>query len=86
MPSFAICYTERLSRWLNLSYGVTALYVEDKRTGRGYPIEALKALVSAGRLKSDDRIAYLASMTGVGATSLEINTVSAFIDSQTPRG
>lgn len=86
MPSFAICYTERLSRWLNLSYGVTALYVEDKRTGRGYPVEALKALVSAGRLKSDDRIAYLASMTGVGATSLEINTVSAFIDSETPRG
>ncbi len=76
-PTFAICYSHAVQRWLALSYGViTYLDSSEQDNKRSHPVDAMKSLVADGLLKEEDRVAYL-SGTHRGATSLEIDTIAA---------
>lgn len=82
-PILAICYNEKTQRWLNLSYGVIAVYQKDKATPDEIFEAALRMLRQKGYLTNDDKVAYLSgSMDSVGAgtTYLEINKVGDVFD------
>ena len=75
---YAICYRERVTRELALSYGVWAVYQEeDKQSPRDYFMTALHNLIEAGRITNDDMIAYLSgsNSNNGGTTFLELNKV-----------
>lgn len=78
-PTIAVCYREPLCRWLALSYGVSAFHSKGKSASHSRPVEALRQLMAEGRLHADDRIAYVGSSDGLGASFLEINTVGALL-------
>ena len=73
-PVLAICYKEKLQRWLNLSYGVIPVYQKDKISSKLLIVAAVRMLRQKGYLQPEDKIAYLgASMgQGGGTTFLEI--------------
>ena len=73
-PVLAICYKEKLQRWLNLSYGVIPVYQKDKISSKLLIVAAVRMLRQKGYLQPEDKIAYLgASMgQGEGTTFLEI--------------
>lgn len=75
---YAICYRERVTRELALSYGVWAVYQEaNKNSPREYFMTALNNLIEAGRITHEDMIAYLSgsNSNGGGTTFLELNKV-----------
>lgn len=74
-PTFAICYSRPVQRWLSLSYGVQP-YMATAAPDEGgrRPVEALKSLVARGLLRADDLVAYL-SGSHRGASSLEIDKI-----------
>lgn len=76
-PVLAICYREKLQRWLNLSYGLLPLYQERNKPSQHIFRAALRMLRQKGYIGVDDKIAYLsASMGGeCGTNFLEINKV-----------
>lgn len=77
-PILAICYNEKTQRWLNLSYGIIAVYQKKGSTPDAIFEAALRMLRQKGYLTNDDKVAYLSgSMDSVGAgtTYLEINKV-----------
>ncbi len=81
-PVLAICYKEKLQRWLNLSYGIIPIY-QKKHVSSQYIFEAsLRMLRQKGYIGQDDKIAYLTgSFTGDKGTSLlEINKVRDVFD------
>ena len=73
-PVLAICYKEKLQRWLNLSYGVIPVYQKDKISSKLLIVAAVRMLRQKGYLQPEDKVAYLgASMgQGEGTTFLEI--------------
>ncbi len=82
-PILAICYNEKTQRWLNLSYGVIAVYQKKDSTPDAIFEAALRMLRQKGYLSNEDKVAYLSgSMDSVGAgtTYLEINTVGDVFD------
>ncbi|MDR2058049.1 MAG: pyruvate kinase [Dysgonamonadaceae bacterium] len=82
-PVFAICYKERITRELSLSYGVWAEYQKETNDPKEYFLEALKKLMQKQMIGSKDMVAYLSSSFGEGGGTsfLEINTVEQILDS-----
>lgn len=80
---FAMCYKERVTRELALSYGVWAVYQEEKKSPRAYYMQALQQLLQSGKITRDDMVAYLSGSfgDGGGTTFLEINNVGKVLTS-----
>lgn len=76
-PVLAICYTEKLQRWLNLSYGIIPIHQQQHVTSQYMFTAALRMLRQKGFIGEDDKIAYLSGSLGEGGgtTFLEINKV-----------
>lgn len=77
-PVLAICYTEKLQRWLNLSYGITAVYQHADISNDVLFRAALRMLRQKGYVEDEDKIAYLSGSlhkTLSATTFLEINKV-----------
>lgn len=82
-PILAICYNEKIQRWLNLSYGVIAVYQKKDSSPDAIFEAALRMLRQKGYLTNEDKVAYLSgSMDSVGAgtTYLEVNKVGDVFD------
>jgi pyruvate kinase len=79
---YAICYHERLTRELALSYGVWAVYQEESKSEREYYFKALNELIKSGRITRSDMVAYLSGSFGEGGGTsfLEINNVGKDLD------
>lgn len=78
-PVFAICYNQCVARWLALSYGVeSSLHSEQRVSPREIPVNAMKSLISSGKVDADKLVAYL-SGTAIAATSLQIDTPANLI-------
>ncbi len=75
MPIFAICYNRSVARWLALSYGVVpCLDLMERDASRHHPVEAIKSLITDGRLSGDTLVAYLGATRNTSSL-LEIDTV-----------
>ena len=76
-PVLAICYREKLQRWLNLSYGIIAIHQQQHVTAQYMFTAALRMLRQKGFIGNEDKIAYLSGSLGKGngTTFLEINQV-----------
>lgn len=73
-PTFAICHNRSVMRWLALSYGVSAYYVDkSEKFTPGHSVEAVKRIVEDGLIGLHERIAYLTGSMR-GAHALEILT------------
>lgn len=81
IPILAICYTDKLQRWLNLSYGVIPIYQEEQISSEQLFTAAIRMLRQKGYVEPEDKIAYLSGkFHQSGATFLEINKVSDVFD------
>ena len=76
-PILAICYKEKLQRWLNLSYGVYPVFQKEHLSSELLFVAAVRMLRQKGYIDLDDQIAYLSGSfgTGGGTTFIEINRV-----------
>ncbi len=76
-PVLAICYKDKVQRWLNLSYGVIAVYQHRHKSNEEMFTAALRMLRQKGYIDLEDKIAYLSGTFGMGGgtTFLEINNV-----------
>ncbi len=76
-PVLAICYKDKVQRWLNLSYGVIAVYQHRHKSNEEMFTAALRMLRQKGYIELEDKIAYLSGTfgNGGGTTFLEINKV-----------
>ena len=83
-PVLAICYNEKLQRWLNLSYGVIPVYQKEHISSQELFLAAVRMLRQKGYLELDDRLAYLSGSFGKGGgtTFLEINTARQVFDNE----
>ena len=81
-PVLAICYKEKLQRWLNLSYGVIPVYQKEHISSQNLFLAAVRMLRQKEYLDLDDQIAYLSGSFGEGGgtTFLEINKVREVFD------
>ena len=81
-PVLAICYHDKLQRWLNLSYGLIPIYQQEKKSKHELFTAALRMLRQRGYIAPSDKIAYISGELGKGGvtTFLEINTVSAVFE------
>ena len=73
-PTFAICHTRNVQRWLALSYGVSAYF--DPQPQNWVPchsVAAVRQIVNDDHIGVNDRVAYLTG-TRAGARALEILT------------
>lgn len=82
VPVLAICYNEKTQRWLNLSYGVIAIYQKEHQSPQYLFTAALRMLLQKKYIRKEDKIAYLSGSFGEngGTTLLEINRVSQVFD------
>lgn len=76
-PILAICYHERSTRELALSYGVFPIYQEETNNTQKYFFLALKLLINKELIEEEDHVCYLSGSfgEGFGTTFLEINQV-----------
>jgi pyruvate kinase len=76
-PILAICYNEKLQRWLNLSYGIIPIYQKEHLSAEYLFSAAVRMLRQKGYIKPEDKLAYLSGSLGEGGgtTFLEINKV-----------
>ena len=83
-PIIAICKKEKLQRWLNLSYGVSAYYPEERHGNDvNYMFaDALRKIYADGGIELDDKVTYLSGHIGIGLTEekagasmIEVNSV-----------
>ena len=83
-PVLAICYNEKLQRWLNLSYGVIPVYQKEHISSQELFLAAVRMLRQKGYLELDDRLAYLSGSFGKGGgtTFLKINTAREVFDNE----
>ncbi|MDR1436722.1 MAG: pyruvate kinase [Candidatus Symbiothrix sp.] len=84
-PVFAICYKERTTRELALSYGVWAEYQRENNDPKEYFLEALNKLMRKQMIGTKDMVAYLSSSFGEGGGTsfLEINNVGRMLEAST---
>lgn len=77
VPIYAVCYVERTTRELSLSYGVVTEYVPLERGKKQNLIAALEKLIEDGYLLLEDRVAHMSGNVGAegSTTRLEIETV-----------
>lgn len=74
-PILAICYNDKLQRWLNLSYGVIAVRQKEKASSGEIFNAALRMLRQKGYVSNEDKVAYLSGALdslGEGTTLLEL--------------
>ena len=74
-PIMAICYNDKLQRWLNLSYGVIAVRQKEKASSGEIFNAALRMLRQKGYVTNEDKVAYLSGALdslGDGTTLLEL--------------
>ncbi len=83
-PVYAICYNEKVTRTLSLSYGVWAVHQPWNDSRRGYFIDALNELIKSGHITRNNMVAYLSGSfgDGGGTTFLEINNVGKVLDAE----
>lgn len=83
-PIMAICYHERSTRDLALSYGVIPIYQEGKGNTQQYFLEALTHLLEMQWIDKDNLVCYLSGSfgEGYGTTFLEVNQVSKILSSR----
>ncbi|MDR1371158.1 MAG: pyruvate kinase [Dysgonamonadaceae bacterium] len=81
-PVFAICYKEKTTRELALSYGVWAEYQKENSNSKEYFLNALGKLLKKGMINRNDMVAYLSSSFGEGGGTsfLEVNNVGKILD------
>ena len=81
-PVLAICYHDKLQRWLNLSYGLIPIYQQEKKSKHELFKAALRMLRQRKYIAPNDKIAYISGEMGKGGvtTFLEINTVNAVFE------
>ena len=79
---YAICYNEKVTRQLALSYGIWAVHQPMDDSRREYFYHALNDLKDSGRITCDDMVAYLSGSFGEGGgtTFLEINNVGKVLN------
>jgi pyruvate kinase len=79
---FAICYKERTTRELALSYGVWAEFQEETHDPKEYFLEALNKLMRKQMIGTKDMVAYLSGSFGEGGGTsfLEINNVGRILN------
>lgn len=84
IPVLAICYHERSTRQLSLSYGVIPIHQESKGNTQQYFIEAIQHLLKMGWVDSDSMICYLSGSfgEGYGTTFLEVNQIDKILSSR----
>ena len=77
-PVFALCYNERVTRELALSYGVFTKTMEEGNTKKDILKNTLKKLKAKQIIDKDDQIVYLGGSFGIGSgtTYLEITSVN----------
>ena len=83
-PILAICYNDKLQRWLNLSYGVIAVRQKEKASSGEIFNAALRMLRQKGYVTNEDKVAYLSGALdslGDGTTLLEMIKVGDRIGS-----
>ena len=74
-PILAICYNDKLQRWLNLSYGVIAVRQKEKASSGEIFNAALRMLRQKGYVTNEDKVTYLSGALdslGDGTTLLEL--------------
>ena len=76
-PVLAICYQDKVQRWLALSYGVIPVAQHEQIGQREQFLAALRMLRQKGYLSMDDKVAHLSGSfaEGGGTSFLEINRV-----------
>ena len=77
-PILAMCYKEKLQRWLNLSYGVIPVHQKEHLAPQFMFTAAIRMLRQKGYIDLEDKIAYLSGSFGEGGgtTFVEINKVA----------
>jgi len=83
-PILALCYHERTTRELALSYGVFPQYQHKSENSQKYFLKGLHFLIKNGLLKEDDYVCYLSGIygSGLGSTFLEINRIDKIFESR----
>jgi len=83
IPVLAICYHERSTRQLSLSYGVIPIFQESKGNTQHF-IEAIQHLLKMGWVEKDSMICYLSGSfgEGYGTTFLEVNQIEKILSSR----
>lgn len=83
-PILALCYHERSTRQLALSYGVFPVFQEEKGNTQKYFIAGLQGFIKQGMLEPEDYVSYLSGSfgSGFGTSFLEINQVSKIFESR----
>ena len=81
-PILAMCYKEKLQRWLNLSYGVIPVHQKEHHAPQFMFTAAIRMLRQKGYINLEDKIAYLSGSFGEGGgtTFVEINKVAMALD------
>ena len=76
-PVLAICYKDKVQRWLALSYGVIPVAQHEQIGQKEQFLAALRMLRQKGYLSMEDKIAHLSGSfaEGGGTSFLEINKV-----------
>ena len=81
-PIVAICKSEKLQRWLALSYGVVAVYPKQDELDKMF-YYAVKKLFDEKLVALDDKVTYLSGHMNIGiadksagVSMLEVNNVS----------
>ncbi len=84
VPIIAICYHERSTRELALSYGVIPIYKEGTGNTQQYFIESLQQLLENGWIERESLVCYLSGSfgEGFGTTFLEVNNVNKIMESR----
>ena len=83
-PILALCYHERSTRQLALSYGVFPIFQADSGNTQKYFIEGLQEFIKMGLLEPEDYVSYMSGSfgAGFGTSFLEINQVSKILESR----
>ncbi len=83
-PILALCYHERSTRQLALSYGVFPVFQADSGNTQKYFIEGLQEFIKMGILEPEDYVSYMSGSfgAGFGTSFLEINQVSKILESR----
>jgi pyruvate kinase len=84
VPVLAICYHERSTRELALSYGVNPFFQEGTGNTQQYFIEALQHMLEWGWIQRENLVCYLSGSfgEGFGTTFLEVNNVNKILESR----
>ena len=83
-PILALCYHERTTRELALSYGVFPMYQCERPNTQEYFLHGLQVLMRCGLLAETDSVCYLSGSfgAGFGTTFLEVNRVDKIFQSR----